>query len=126
MSASPRRFERKLYVIRRRLHWFVREHPAAPAAASGSPSGGRGVGGEGASPCYVVSLSSRTIVYKGLLKGPQLPEFYPDLTDPSVVSALAIIHSRFSTNTLGSWPLAHPFGPAFPSFDPKLMLCNAR
>jgi glutamate synthase (NADPH) large chain len=78
-------FERKLYVIRRRLH----------KEAEGS--------------CYVVSLSGRTIVYKGLLKGKQVMGFYPDLRDPAVSSALALVHSRFSTNTLGTWDLAHPY-----------------
>jgi glutamate synthase domain-containing protein 2/glutamate synthase domain-containing protein 1/glutamate synthase domain-containing protein 3 len=78
-------FERKLYVIRRRLH----------KEAEGS--------------CYVVSLSGRTIVYKGLLKGKQVMGFYPDLRDPAVTSALALVHSRFSTNTLGTWDLAHPY-----------------
>jgi glutamate synthase (NADPH) large chain len=78
-------FERKLYVIRRRLH----------RAVEGS--------------CYVVSLSSRTVVYKGLLKGEQLTRFYPDLGDPHFDSAIALVHERFSTNTLGSWELAHPY-----------------
>lgn len=78
-------FERKLYVIRRRLH----------KEAEGG--------------CYVVSLSGRTIVYKGLLKGQQLGPFYPDLRDPAMTSALALVHSRFSTNTLGTWDLAHPY-----------------
>ena len=80
-------FERKLYVIRRRLH----------RAVQGTPSG------------YVVSLSSRTLIYKGLLKGEQLPRFYPDLKDRAFASALALVHERFSTNTLGSWELAHPY-----------------
>jgi glutamate synthase (NADPH/NADH) large chain len=80
-------FERKLYVIRRRLHSEV----------------------EGSQRCYMVSLSARTLVYKGLLKGKQLLEFYPDLQDPHVASALALVHSRFSTNTLGTWDLAHPY-----------------
>ncbi|QYJ16574.1 Ferredoxin-dependent glutamate synthase 1 [Rubrobacter xylanophilus DSM 9941] len=80
-------FERKLYVIRRRLHKAVADTHA----------------------CYVVTLSSRTIVYKGLLTGVQLPEFYPDLQDPLVQSAIALVHARFSTNTLGSWELAHPY-----------------
>jgi glutamate synthase (NADPH/NADH) large chain len=84
-------FTRKLYLIRRRLHWLVHER------YGGSPT------------CYVVSLSAGTIIYKGLLRGPQLAAFYPDLRDPAVASALALIHSRFSTNTLGSWELAHPF-----------------
>jgi len=80
-------FERKLYVIRRRLHKAVEE-----------THGG-----------YVVSLSSRTLVYKGLLKGRQLPRFYPDLRDPHFASAIALVHERFSTNTLGTWDLAHPY-----------------
>ena len=84
-------FERKLYVIRRRLHHVVQDNYG------------------GADSCYVASLSARTIVYKGLLRGPQVAEFYPDLTDPAVISALALVHSRFSTNTLGSWQLAHPY-----------------
>jgi glutamate synthase (NADPH/NADH) large chain len=80
-------FERKLYVIRRRLHKAVEDSRC----------------------CYVVSLSCRTVVYKGLLKGQQLPRFYPDLGDPAFASALALVHERFSTNTLGSWDLAHPY-----------------
>ena len=84
---ATRGFERKLYVIRRRLHDAVQD----------THSG------------YVVSLSSRTIVYKGLLKGQQLPRFYPDLADPAFASAIALVHERFSTNTLGSWELAHPY-----------------
>ena len=80
-------FERKLYVIRRRLHKAVGDSQS----------------------CYVVSLSARTIVYKGLLKGNQLARFYPELRDPAVSSAIALVHERFSTNTLGSWELAHPY-----------------
>jgi glutamate synthase domain-containing protein 2/glutamate synthase domain-containing protein 1/glutamate synthase domain-containing protein 3 len=82
-------YARILYRIRRRLHW--------EAEQVGPGSG------------YVVSLSANTIVYKGLLQGPQLRDFYPDLRHPLVTSALALVHSRFSTNTLGSWPLAHPY-----------------
>ncbi len=59
--------------------------------------------------CYLVSLSARTIGYKGMLTAPQLEPFYPDLSDPRYVSALALVHSRFSTNTFPSWPLAHPY-----------------
>ncbi|MEO6989291.1 MAG: glutamate synthase central domain-containing protein, partial [Aquihabitans sp.] len=58
---------------------------------------------------YFPSLSCRTIVYKGMLTTPQLRGFYPDLSDPRVESALALGHSRFSTNTFPSWPLAHPY-----------------
>ncbi len=82
-------FERKLYVIRRKVHKAV-----------GEETGGR---------YFIVGLSASTLVYKGLLHGEQLPEFYPDLQDPLVTSALALVHSRFSTNTLGSWELAHPY-----------------
>ncbi len=61
-------------------------------------------------PCvYVPSLSSRTIVYKGMLTTPQLGEFFADLSDGRLDSALALVHSRFSTNTFPSWPLAHPY-----------------
>jgi len=58
---------------------------------------------------YFGSLSSRTVVYKGMLTTPQLSEFFPDLTDPRIESALLLVHSRFSTNTFPSWPLAHPY-----------------
>ncbi|MEL6891039.1 MAG: glutamate synthase large subunit [Actinomycetota bacterium] len=58
---------------------------------------------------YFASLSSRTIVYKGMLTTPQLSEFFADLTHPSIESALLLVHSRFSTNTFPSWPLAHPY-----------------
>lgn len=58
---------------------------------------------------YFPSLSSRTLVYKGMLTAPQLEPFYPDLSDRRFESALALVHSRFSTNTFPSWPLAHPY-----------------
>ncbi|MGH3234584.1 MAG: glutamate synthase central domain-containing protein, partial [Streptosporangiaceae bacterium] len=58
---------------------------------------------------YFASLSGRTIVYKGMLSAPQLGPFYPDLSDLRFGSALALVHSRFSTNTFPSWPLAHPY-----------------
>ncbi len=58
---------------------------------------------------YVPSLSARTIVYKGLLLAPQIANFYPELGDPEVVSALCLVHQRFSTNTFPSWRLAHPY-----------------
>ncbi|WP_433529129.1 glutamate synthase large subunit [Micromonospora sp. CA-263727] len=60
-------------------------------------------------PAYFPSLSGRTLVYKGMLTPDQLPAFYPDLTDERVESAIALVHSRFSTNTFPSWPLAHPY-----------------
>ncbi len=58
---------------------------------------------------YFSSLSARTIVYKGMLTTPQLSEFFADLDDPRLESALLLVHSRFSTNTFPSWPLAHPY-----------------
>jgi len=58
---------------------------------------------------YFPSLSSQTIVYKGMLTTGQLEEFFPDLSDDRVISPLALVHSRFSTNTFPSWPLAHPY-----------------
>ncbi|MDR1999634.1 MAG: glutamate synthase large subunit [Frankiaceae bacterium] len=58
---------------------------------------------------YFPSLSARTFVFKGMLTTAQLASFYPDLTDPSMDTAIALVHSRFSTNTFPSWPLAHPF-----------------
>jgi glutamate synthase (NADPH/NADH) large chain len=58
---------------------------------------------------YFPSLSSRTLVYKGMLTTGQLEEFFPDLSDPRIASTLALVHSRFSTNTFPSWSLAHPY-----------------
>ena len=58
---------------------------------------------------YFPSLSSRTLAYKGMLTTDQLDHFFPDLVDERIASALAVVHSRFSTNTFPSWPLAHPF-----------------
>ena len=58
---------------------------------------------------YFASLSARTMVYKGMLTTPQLGRFFSDLTDPRIESALLLVHSRFSTNTFPSWPLAHPY-----------------
>ena len=54
-------------------------------------------------------MSSRTLVYKGMLTSPQLPRYFPDLRDERIASALALVHSRFSTNTFPSWELAHPY-----------------
>ena len=84
--------ERKLYVIRRR---------AANAI--------RALGLEHSKEFYQPSMSARTVVYKGLLLADQVGQYYLDLQDPRVVSALALVHQRFSTNTFPTWPLAHPF-----------------
>jgi glutamate synthase (ferredoxin) len=85
-------FERKLHVIRKQAERAIRESDIPQRDMF-----------------YVPSLSSRTIVYKGMLKSDQLPIFYPDLLDPLVESALAMVHSRFSTNTFPSWARAHPY-----------------
>ena len=65
--------------------------------------------GEGSSLFYICSLHRRRLVYKGLLTCAQLRSYYPDLSDPDFESALVLVHSRFSTNTLGAWELAHPY-----------------
>jgi glutamate synthase (NADPH) large chain len=85
-------FERALFVLRRRIERMVAE---PDISASGS--------------FYIASLSSRTIVYKGMLSAEQIDAYYPELTDPDMESALALVHQRFSTNTFPSWPLAHPY-----------------
>ena len=86
------RFERKLYVIRKRVEHAVDALP--PEHRDGF---------------YIVSLSSGTLIYKGMLTASQLETMFPDLSDPAVESALALVHQRFSTNTFPSWPLAHPY-----------------
>jgi glutamate synthase domain-containing protein 1 len=84
-------FARKLYVIRRRIEKGAHHE------------------GVGEDAFFVPSLSARTLVYKGLLRAAQLRSYYPDLGDPDYASAICLVHSRFSTNTLGTWDLAHPF-----------------
>jgi glutamate synthase (NADPH/NADH) large chain len=84
--------ERKLYVIRKRV-----EHAVRAADLRDSER------------FHVPSLSTRTLVYKGLLLPEQIPVFYPDLRDPRLRSALALVHQRFSTNTFPSWDRAHPY-----------------
>ena len=86
--------ERKLYVVRKSI---------TNTLAS------TGIGGEDADFYYICSLSANTVVYKGLLVSYQLSGFYLDLNDETLVSAFALVHSRFSTNTLGHWKLAHPY-----------------
>ena len=85
-------FERKLYVIRRRAENAIRYAPLP-----------------GGDFFYIPSFSCRTIIYKGMLTPRQVITFYPDLSDPSVESAIAVVHSRFSTNTFPSWGRAHPY-----------------
>ena len=83
--------ERKLYLIRRQV-----ERETQKAIENGAR-------------CYIPSMSGRTIAYKGLLMATQLPRFYKDLRNRQVVSALAVVHQRYSTNTFPSWELSQPF-----------------
>src|SRR6266849_942148 len=85
-------FERKLYVVRRRAENEIGQSEV-----------------EDAETFYLPSLSCRTIVYKGLLLAPQITNFYRELSDPDVTSALCLVHQRFSTNTFPSWQRAHPY-----------------
>ena len=88
--ADRQAFERKLYLIRKRAVREIRFSCIDPF-------------------WYVASISSRTMVYKGMLTTGQLEHFYPDLGDPDLASSLAIVHSRFSTNTLPIWERSHPY-----------------
>ncbi|MGC3997720.1 MAG: glutamate synthase large subunit [Anaeromyxobacter sp.] len=90
--ADSMNFERKLYVIRRLVEKKV-SRSAIP----------------GRTHFYVPSLSFKTVVYKGMLNAGQLKDFYLDLSNPEVVSAIGMVHSRFSTNTFPSWSRAHPY-----------------
>ncbi len=96
--------DRRLYIARKRIAHEVM--PAAPGAPAPESMGGSSRTHDGV---YFPSLSARTIVYKGMLTTPQLSAFFPDLLDERVTSAIALVHSRFSTNTFPSWPLAHPY-----------------
>ena len=86
--------ERKLYVVRKSITNNLQA---------------TGISEDDADFYYICSLSANTVVYKGLLVSYQLPNFYADLNDETMVSAFALVHSRFSTNTLGHWKLAHPY-----------------
>ncbi|HEX3314572.1 MAG TPA: glutamate synthase large subunit [Gemmataceae bacterium] len=89
---DPLGFERKLYVIRKLVENEIRR--------SNLPQ---------RDMFYIPSLSSKTIVYKGMLNADQVLPYYPDLQDPATETALALVHSRFSTNTFPSWPRSHPY-----------------
>ncbi|MFN3200307.1 MAG: glutamate synthase large subunit [Bradymonadia bacterium] len=88
---DPRRFERQLFLLRR-----IAENRVQAA-------------GEKAKHFHVASLSSRTIIYKGLMLPAQIPVFYQDLSDPEAESAFVLVHQRYSTNTFPTWDLAQPF-----------------
>ncbi len=103
-------WERKLYIIRRRIHLTIRHNEASTAGKSHNAVTSDAEGAfPGAEYFYIASLSARTMIYKGMLTPEQIsPYFNNDLHDPDFESALAIVHSRFSTNTFPSWPRAHP------------------
>ncbi|MCU7891615.1 MAG: glutamate synthase large subunit [Candidatus Thiodiazotropha sp. (ex Ustalcina ferruginea)] len=90
--ADQNAFERKLFVIRKQIENKIRQAEM-----------------EGGRSFYFTSFSSRTIVYKGMLLADQVGDYYLDLHDEHMVSALALVHQRFSTNTFPTWDLAHPF-----------------
>ena len=96
--------DRVLYIARKRF-----EHDIHLTAGPGEVNEAIGGASSAHDGVYFPSLSARTIVYKGMLTTGQLGAFYPDLADPRFESALALVHSRFSTNTFPSWPLAHPY-----------------
>jgi glutamate synthase (NADPH/NADH) large chain len=96
--------DRRCYAARKRI-----EHEVHLAAGSDEINEAMGGQSEMHDGVYFPSLSSRTFVYKGMLTTSQLRGFFPDLSDERVESALALVHSRFSTNTFPSWPLAHPY-----------------
>ena len=103
-GASGMALERRAYVVRKRIEHEVRLVPGEDRrteAIGGAPTMHEGV--------YFASLSCRTLVYKGMLTGVQLPDFFIDLHDDRVESAIALVHARFSTNTFPMWPLAHPY-----------------
>jgi glutamate synthase domain-containing protein 2/glutamate synthase domain-containing protein 1/glutamate synthase domain-containing protein 3 len=91
-ETKPEEFERRLFVLRKRTWAKVRRSTVHQNSFF-----------------YVCSLSSRTMVYKGQLMAEQVGPFFADLNDPDMVSALALVHSRYSTNTFPTWSLAHPY-----------------
>ncbi len=84
--------ERKLYVVRKQAEHAIRQSPL-----------------RGAKQFYITNLSTRTVIYKGMLMPDQIRVYYPELGDSRMVSAIALVHSRFSTNTFPTWDLAQPF-----------------
>jgi glutamate synthase (ferredoxin) len=103
---DPMEFERKLYIIRRRVAYAIRnnELPNGYTDVHGNKSSSF----PGATYLYIPNLSSQTMVYKGMLTPCQLAAYFPDFHDPDFESALALMHTRFSTNTFPSWSRAHP------------------
>jgi glutamate synthase (ferredoxin) len=103
---DPMAFERKLYVIRKRVAAWIRNNEIPNKFAD--VHGNKANSFPGADYHYVTGLSARTMIYKGMLTPCQLSEYFPDFHDPDFESALALMHTRFSTNTFPSWSRAHP------------------
>lgn len=89
---SPDELERKLYILRKRVEKSIYSTEIAEERSF-----------------YIVSLSTRQMIYKGMLSSIQLRQYFPDLTNPNFTSRIALVHSRFSTNTFPTWDLAQPF-----------------
>jgi glutamate synthase (ferredoxin) len=100
-------FERKLYVIRKRLVHAIRTNEEVPVQFY-DVHGNKKNTFPGSEYFYITGLSARTMIYKGMLTPCQLSEYFLDFHDPDFESALALMHTRFSTNTFPSWPRAHP------------------
>ncbi|MBF0158111.1 MAG: glutamate synthase large subunit [Magnetococcales bacterium] len=92
VHADDNWFERKLYIIRRRMENAVMGYDTKELRSF-----------------HIASFSTRTLVYKGMFLADQVPDYYLDLADPAMVTALAMVHQRYSTNTFPTWDLAHPF-----------------
>jgi glutamate synthase (NADPH/NADH) large chain len=105
--AEEMALERKLFIIRRLAEKAIR-YPGLRAAGRAGEEEPGAPDGRGNPYFYICSLSARTMVYKGMLTAPQLQEFYADLREPDVESAIALVHARFSTNTFPSWARAQP------------------
>jgi glutamate synthase (NADPH/NADH) large chain len=103
---DPITFERKLYVIRKQVANWIRNNEVPNQFRD--VHGNKGNSFPGADYHYVTGLSARTMIYKGMLTPCQLSEYFPDFHDPDFESALALMHTRFSTNTFPSWSRAHP------------------
>ncbi|MEN9975330.1 MAG: hypothetical protein RLZZ282_1336, partial [Verrucomicrobiota bacterium] len=103
---DPMEFERILYVIRKRVAYWI-HHNEVPNKYS-DVHGNKPNSFPGADYHYVTGLSARTMIYKGMLTPCQLASYFPDFHDPDFESALALMHTRFSTNTFPSWSRAHP------------------
>src|SRR6185503_11304053 len=91
-AKTEEEFERRLYILRKSISQAIYQRRE------------RGLAGY-----YPVSLSCRTLIYKGMFLADQLGKYYPDLHEEDFVSALALVHQRFSTNTFPTWSLAHPY-----------------